>query len=171
VTTATGAEVSDLKAGDEISWAQFDEALPMPVDLNDPVVALAVKSSDFIPALNQQTLKVTGLTAASYNLKIDGDDIGSFTKEQLAEGINLATLPTPMVKQAAEVHKLTLQHNNAHFQRWRQIQVPLAESKSAKVQKAVKELMDALDDDEDGVVIQQRAAAQPKPHQFQLSPK
>src|SRR5438477_10405765 len=38
--------VSELKAGDEISWTQFDEALPMPVDLNDPIVALAVKSSD-----------------------------------------------------------------------------------------------------------------------------
>ena len=159
-----------MKIGGEISWTQLDEALPMPVDLNDPVVALAVKSSDFIQALNQQTLKVTGLTAAKYELKIDGDEMGPFTKEELAEGINLATLPTPMAKQAAEVHKLTLQHNNAHFQRWRQIQVPLAENKSANVQKAVKDLMDALDEEEAGVVKQQRAAAQPKPHQFQLSP-
>src|SRR6266498_2361864 len=168
---AKGTKVSDFKTGEDISWTQLDEALPMPVDLNDPVVALAIKSSDFIQALNQQTLKVTGLTAANYNLKIDGDEIGSFTKEQLAEGINLASLPTPMAKQAAEVHKLTLQHNNTHFQRWRQIQVPLAESKSANVQKAVKDLMDALDEEEAGVVKQQRAAAQPKPHQFQLSPK
>jgi lysophospholipase L1-like esterase len=163
--------VSDLKTGGEISWTQLDEALPMPVDLNDPVVALAVKSSDFIQALNQQTLKVTGLTAANYNLRIDGDEIGSFTKEQLAEGINLATLPTPMAKQAAEVHNLTLQHNNTHFQRWRQIQVPLAEHKSSNVQRAVNDLMAALDDEEAGVVKEQRAAAQPKPHQFQLSPK
>lgn len=171
VSDAKQTKISDLKTGNEISWSQLDEALPMPVDLNDPVVALAVKSSDFIQALNQQTLKVTGLTAANYNLKIDGDEMGSFTKEQLAEGINLATLPTPMVKQAAEVHKLTLQHNNTHFQRWRQIQVPLAESQSPNVQKAVKDLMDALDEEESGVVKQQRAAAQPKRHQFQLSPK
>jgi lysophospholipase L1-like esterase len=166
-----GTKISGLKTGDEISWTQLDEALPMPVDLNDPVVALAVKSSDFIQTLDQQPLKVTGLTSDNYSLKIDGDEIGAFTKEQLAEGVNLATLPTPMAKQAAEVHKLTLQHNNVHFQRWRQIQVPLAENKSAKVQKAVKDLMDALDDEEAGVVRQQRAAAQPKPHQFQLAPK
>src|SRR6266480_5504901 len=120
----------------------------MPVDLNDPIVALAVKSSDFLQALDQQTLKVTGLSAANFDLKIDGEEAGSFTREQLAEGINLATLPTPMAKQAAEVHKLTLQHNNVHFQRWRQIQVPLAESKSSNVQKAVKDLMDALDEEE-----------------------
>jgi len=121
--------------------------------------------------LNQQTLKVTGLSAASCHLKIDGDEIGSFTKEQLAEGINLATLPTPMAKQAAEVHKLTLQHNNIHFQRWRQIQVPLAEGRTPKVQAAVKDLMAALDEEEAEVVKQQRAAAQPKRHQFKLVPK
>src|SRR5205823_8692264 len=89
-------------------WTQLDEALPMPVDLNDPIVALAVKSSDFLQALDQETLKVTGLSAANFNLKIDGEEAGSFSREQLAEGINLATLPTPMAKQAAEVHKLTL---------------------------------------------------------------
>jgi hypothetical protein len=104
-------------------------------------------------------------------LKIDGDEVGSFTKEQLAAGINLATLNTPMTKQAEEVHKLTLQHNNIHFQRWRQVQVPFAENKSPKVQSAVKDLMTALDEEEAGVVKQQRAAAQPKPHQFQLTPK
>jgi lysophospholipase L1-like esterase len=168
---AKKTSISDLKTGDAISWAQLDEALPMPLDLDDPIVALAVKSSDFIPALNQQTLKVTGLSAPAYNLKIDGDELGSFTRQQLAEGINLATLATPMAKQAAEVHRLTLQHNNIHFQRWRQIQVPLADYKSPKTQKAVKELMDALDDEEAGVVKQQRAAAQPTRHQFQLSPR
>src|SRR6266478_3240345 len=68
--------VSELKAGDEISWTQLDEALPMPVDLNDPIVALAVKSSDFLQALNRQTLKVTGLKAANFELKIDGDEQG-----------------------------------------------------------------------------------------------
>src|SRR5436309_14985939 len=53
VADTTRTRVSELKAGDEISWTQFDEALPMPVDLNDPIVALAVKSSDFVQALNQ----------------------------------------------------------------------------------------------------------------------
>jgi hypothetical protein len=171
VADAKRSKVSDLKAGDEISWTQFDEALPMPVDLNDPIVALAVKSSDFLQALNQQTLKVTGLSAANFGLKIDGDEMGSFTREQLAGGINLATLPTPMAKQAAEVHKLTLQHNNIHFQRWRQIQVPLADGKSPRVQKATRELMAALDEEEADVLKEQRAAAQPRRHQFQLAPR
>src|SRR5437899_1944713 len=171
VADAKKTGISELKIGDAISWTQLDEALPMPVDLNDPVIALAVKSSDFLQTLNQQTLKMTGLGSANFDLKIDGDEIGSFTKEQLAEGINLATLPTPMVKQAAEVHKLTLQHNNIHFQRWRQIQVPMADGRTPRVQKATQDLMAALDEEEADVLKEQRAAAQPRPHQFQLAPK
>ena len=66
-----------------------------------------------------------GLAAGRYTLKIDGEPAGTFTAEQLAQGINLAELPTPMARQAAEVHALTLRHNNIHAARWRQIQVPL----------------------------------------------
>jgi lysophospholipase L1-like esterase len=171
VADAKKTRVSDLKTGKTISWTQLDEALPMPVDLKDPVVALAVNSSDFVQALNQQTLKVTGLIAGKFDLTIDDEEMGSFTSEQLGEGINLAILPTPMAKQATSVHKLTLQHNNMHFQRWRQVQVPLAENKNPKVQKAVKELLAAMDDEEAEIVREQRAAAQPKRHQFQLIAK
>ena len=171
VSATVMTKVSDLKVGEQVSWTQLDEALPMPVDLSDPVVALAVNSSDFIQTLNQQTLKVKGLTAANYGLRIDDTETGAFTKEQLAEGINLATLATPMARQAGDVHKLTLQHNNIHFKRWRTVQVPMADDKTPGVQKAVKGLMDALDDEEAGVVRQQRETAQPKLHRFQLTPK
>lgn len=168
VGDAKRTKVSELKTGDAIAWTQLDEALPMPVDLKDPAMALAVASSDFVEALNQQTLKVTGLSGANYTLKIDDDEIGSFTSEQLGQGINLAILPTPMAKHAAQVHNLTLKHNNMHFQRWRQVQVPLEKNESKRVQKAVKDLMVALDEEEAEIVKQQRAAAEPKPHRFQL---
>ena len=171
VTTATGAKVTGLSAGGEVTWTQLDDALPMPVDLGDPVMALAVKSSDFIETLNQQTLKVTGLSAANYQLEIDGAEVGAFSKEDLARGVNLAILKTPMARQAADVHKLTLQHNNLHFTRWRQVQVPLAGNKSPKVQKAVADLMSALDEEEAGMVKEQRATAQPKSHAFRLAPR
>jgi len=78
-------------------------------------MALAVNSSDFEKALNQQPLQVGGLTATQYSLRIDGVSVGEFSKEQLAAGINLAMQLTPMFSQATEVHQLTLQHNNIHF--------------------------------------------------------
>lgn len=163
--------VSGLKTDGSVSWSQLDKALPMPIDMNDAVILLAVNSSDFVEALNQQILKVTGLEADEYDLKIDGQPVGSFSKEQLAAGINLAMLETPMVKQAKEVHELTLRHNNIHFQRWRRVQVPLAGEKAPAVRLAVENLMNALDEEEAAVVLEQRAAAKPRAHQFRLVPR
>ncbi|MBM3839873.1 MAG: SGNH/GDSL hydrolase family protein [Verrucomicrobia bacterium] len=167
---AKKAKVSNLRADGKVSWTQLDEALPLAPDLGDPVIALAVNSSDFVQSLNQQLLKASGLSAAKYELKIDGTTAGTFTREQLAEGVNLAPLSTPMSRQAGEVHKLTLQHNNLHFTRWRQVQVPMANYKSERIQKATQDLMAALDAEEEEIVKQQRAAAQPKEHRFELSP-
>jgi hypothetical protein len=129
----------------------------MPVDMNDAVMALAVNSSEFAQSLNQQPLKVTGLKEGDYSLRIDGVEIGTFGSRKLAEGVNLALLPTPMFKQAQEVHKLTLQHNDIHFVRWRQVQLRAANADRAVLQSA----LDALDSLEDDLVKKQRAAAQP----------
>jgi lysophospholipase L1-like esterase len=163
-------KISELKAADGLTWTQVDDALPMPVDMKDAVTALAINSSDFIAALDQQTLKVSGLSGTKYKLVIDDTTVGEFSADEFAQGLNLALLPTPMVKQAMDVHKLTLQHNEIHFKRWRQIQVPMASSKSDRVQAAVKELIAALDEEEASVVQQQRAAAKPVEHRYSLSP-
>src|SRR5205085_12476816 len=99
--------------------------------------------------------------------KIDGESVGTFTHDELARGINLATLQTPMAKQAMEVHKLTLRHNQLHFLRWRSVQVPLQNEKSPHMAKALAEL-DAMEAE---VVKEQRLAAQPKPHRYELTPQ
>jgi lysophospholipase L1-like esterase len=157
--------VTDLRAaGKGIAWTQTDEALPMPVDMRDPLVALAIHSSDFVQALNQEPLKIRGLAAGRYALKIDGEAAGTFTTEQLAAGINLAELPTPMMRQAAEVHALTLRHNNVHATRWRNIQVPMEKDQTPHLLKA----LDALDELEADLLREQRAAAQPKARHFEV---
>ena len=91
----------------------------------------------------------------------------SFTKEQLEEGINLATFPTPMAKQAAKVHDLTLKHNDIHFARWRNVQISLKDYKLAGEPAVVK----ALDKLEDQIVQVQRATAQPLPRHYELTPE
>jgi lysophospholipase L1-like esterase len=159
--------VADLHSGKGLSWVQTDDALPMPIDMRDANVALAIRSSDFVEALNQQPLKVRGLTAGRYTVKIDGEAAGSFTAEQLAGGINLASLPTPMARQAAEVHALTLRHNNIHSTRWRQVQVPLEKDNTAHLLKA----LDALDELEADLLKEQRAAAQPRPRIYEVVPE
>jgi lysophospholipase L1-like esterase len=162
-----GTRIAGLQSAKGISWTQTDEALPMPVDMRDPLVALAMRSSDFMDALNQQPLKVRGLAAGRYTVKIDGEPAGAFTAAELAGGVNLTTLPTPMARQAAEVHALTLRHNNLHFMRWRQVQVPMEKDNTPHLLKA----LDALDELEADVLKQQRAAAQPKPHRYEVAPE
>src|ERR1041385_6511560 len=158
------AKLADLRWGKDISWTETDEALPMPFDMRDATIALSVRSSDFIEALNQQPLKIRGLAAGKYTLRIDGEPVGSFGADQFAAGINLAELATPMVRQAADVHQLTLRHNNIHYARWRQVQVPMEKDPTPHLHEA----MDALDLVEADVIQEQRAAAQPRPHKFEL---
>jgi lysophospholipase L1-like esterase len=169
VAHADNAKVTDLQTGLSLAWEETDRALPLPLplplDKDFKDIGLAIRSSDFVQALDQEPLKVMGLTAARYVLKIDGEKVGDFTKEELQEGINLATLPTPMAKQAAMVHDLTLKHNDIHFARWRDVQVTLQDYKLAGEPAAV----DALDKLEDQIVEQQRATAQPKPHHYELA--
>ena len=158
------AHVSEVAAANGVSWTQLDDALPMPLDMRDPLVALAIHSSDFVEALNQQPLKVRGLAAGRYTLKIDGEAVGTFPAERLAQGINLAELPTPMARQAAEVHALTLRHNNIHATRWRQVQVPMEKDQTPHLLPALA----ALDELEADVIREQRAAALPKARHFEL---
>jgi lysophospholipase L1-like esterase len=165
--TNTALLASEFRDG-TLAWRMQDTVLPMPVNLKDPVTALAVKSSDVIKDLNKVLLKVTGLSASEYLLKIDGQEIGRFSREKLSEGMNLAEYATPMAKQAEEVHALTLKHNDLHYLRWRQIQVPL--EKMATEQNLEKALA-ALDVVENDLVRLQHIKASPEPHRYDLIPQ
>ena len=168
ITSADKADVTDLtRNGDIVTWTQLDKALPFPVDLKDPIIALAVKSSDFFTALDRQLLKVDGLNAEESTLSIDGEVVGTFTKEQFNIGINLAEQVTPMTRQAVEVHKQTLRHNKLHKMRWRDIQIPYQNARSEHLAQALK----GLDGIESEMVAEQHALAQPKPHKFEIKPK
>ena len=152
-----------------LAWTQLDAALPMPVDMSDAVIALAIRSSDFVEKLNRQPLCLTGLTEGAYELFIDGKRAGGFTAGQLAAGINLATLETPMTAQAAEVHKLTLQHTALHHTRRTAFQVPYANADDS-VKKHLPEVMSALASAEEAAVAMQRAIAQPVLRRYELKP-
>jgi lysophospholipase L1-like esterase len=166
VVKEQNTKIADLHANETISWTQHDAALPMPINRKDRVIALALKASDTEQALNQQVLKVGGLSAGKYQLKIDGQDVAELGKDQLATGIDLAGYETPMQRQAMTVHSLTLKHNDVHFVRWRTLQVPNESHGYASLAKALEGL-DALEAD---IVLEQRAKAQPGGHRFELLP-
>lgn len=149
-----------------IGWTQKDEALPMPIDMSDPVMALAVNSSDFMESLNRQIVKVTGLGAGDHTLRIDGSEVVTKSADEWARGVNIAALRTPMWERATRVHALTLKHNNIHFARWRTLQVPFQSDPIT----AMKPALDALDTLEQELVARQREIARPWTHRFELAP-
>lgn len=166
VRTAVGTAVSDLKvAASGITWTQKDERLPMPVNLDDAVMKLAVSSSRIIEDLDEQVLKVTGLSGATYSLVINGKSVGRFSREQLTGGINLALLPTPMMAQAAAVHALTLKRAAVHNTRWRNLQTPFEKETIPRL-ATILENLDALDAD---IAVQQHRAAQPSTCFYELA--
>ncbi len=171
VTQSEFARVSDLHAGGPITWTEIDEALPLPfaqmlASDREGTLALAIHSSDVTEALNEQPLRVTGLRPGKYQLSIDGQTIGTFPDSELAKGVNLAVLQTPMSKQAMEVRDWTVRHIDIHQFRWRTLQVPLQDAGLNSIPQSLKD----LDADEAEVVARQRAAAQPNPHSYQLTP-
>jgi hypothetical protein len=122
------ANVTSIQTKATVSWTQRDSALPLPLNPKDDVLALVLRSSTIVESLDQQLLKVTGLRAAKYSLSIDGKKIGTWTRENLAHGVNLALLETPMLKQALRVYALSRRRNSVRMARWQSVQVALQES-------------------------------------------
>jgi lysophospholipase L1-like esterase len=164
VTRQESTRLDDLKTGETITWTQTDAALPMPINLKDPVIALAARSSDVEKALNQQTLRVTGLNRMTYTLRIDGKDIAQLREAQLREGVNLGEFDTPMMEQASNVHSLTLRHNDIHFDRWRAYQVPMEGANYPSLSR----VLTALDSLESEVIAERERMVRPVAHRFEL---
>jgi len=88
----------------ELAFTALAEALPFPVEAESQT---ALKLVPFTDDLNQETLRVCGLPAGSYQLSIDECPIVTTTAAALAGGINLATLAqTPQYRQATVVQRL-----------------------------------------------------------------
>ncbi len=169
VQSAEFAHVTNLARATGLQWDETEDALPLPLQPmtqadTTGAMALTLKSSDVAESLNQETLRITGLAAGNYTLRIDGEGIGNFTNTQLDKGINLGSYRTPMAEQAMDVLTLTTLHNNAHFARWRQVQVPLQDKNLASLPSTLA----AMDQLEAELERLQREAAKPKPHHYEL---
>ena len=94
----------------------------------------------------------------------DDKKIATFTREQLSSGVNLALYATPMESQAKGVDGIELKRtklDEAHF---------ILADGDTKIDNATN-VMSAIDAKDAALVAEQRKAAQPKPHRFQLSPE
>ena len=165
--SSQGTEVREFESVPRLCWTQIDGALPLPIDFEDPAMSLAVLSSNVIETLDQQILKVTGLPGGDYSLKIDGAEIATLSDEQLAQGTNLAVLPTPMLGQAQAVQKLTMRRNHVRLALWQDVQFGLQQESSPHLADAVH----ALSALEDELLAQQQQAATPRLHHYEIVPR
>lgn len=172
VQSAHFAAISNLSSDGTISWTEQDDSLPLPFNQwvemwgGGATVDLAIRSSNVTAALNQQPLRVEGLPNGTYSLKINGTSVGAFNNDQLAAGINLALLKTPATEQGMKVYRLADLREEIHYDRWRNIQVPLAEYALPEAAPASA----ALDRLDDAIAAKMRQIAHPEPYHFELVP-
>ena len=136
-------KVSNLKAAQgELSFDSLEAALPFPVP---PGAQGALKLVPFQQELNQELLKITGLTDGKYTLSIDDQAVGQYEAAELASGVNLAAnTKTPQYQQALAVDALNTKRHSLESMRLRGIaatQVFLYNSGKMNDPQAVSEIV------------------------------
>lgn len=102
VTDSKRTKVTRLAGdGSRIEWDQMDDALPLPFNFDNELMNFVLSVSDMFSS-DEEMLRLKGLPAAEYSLRIDSMEIGSFSAAQLDKGVNLATMKTPMWRQSRD---------------------------------------------------------------------
>ena len=154
-------------------WGQPFFFWPAPAtrwDYTNAAAEAIVNASSFYHALDQEPLKVAGLPAGNYQLKINGQSVGTFSAADLGAGINLAEYRTPMLEQSYDVLHLVWKEVAWRFFAWRDIRLRLQDDKDPKVQREVKKLVAALEAQKNRDAEQQYAGAQPQVTHYELIP-
>jgi lysophospholipase L1-like esterase len=147
-------------ANGAVSWTQLDRAVPLPLELNDTMTQFLLKISD-LGAVDQEMLRVSGLTAPHYTLLIDGQKVGSFTREDLNSGVNLALIQTPIEQGAKAVDWTSDDRAKLSSTRFDLV----TESETIPSRQEANAALDVLDRD---MIDSEYKSAQPKAHAFEL---
>jgi lysophospholipase L1-like esterase len=143
-----------------LQWTQTDEALPLPIDLNNAMTPVLLAVSHFADE-DQLTLQIDSLDPGNYTLLIDGKSITDFSQSELSHGVNLALYKTPMLDQARDIdwnEERRAYLDQARFILSAEVKQP---SSYAGSQVQIRQASDELD-----AAI--RAKLDPKPHHFEL---
>lgn len=108
---AIGTAVSDLtREGHDLKFQLSDATLPLP-----PLAAEYRPSGKNVPP--QQQLRIRGLAAGKYELRLRGVPVQTFTHTELAAGVSLSD--PQAAKQAEKLRSLVLKKNELFFHRHR----------------------------------------------------
>jgi hypothetical protein len=127
------------------------------------MVQFVLSVSD-VASMDRQMLRVDNLPGERYTLRIDGRTVASFRREQLAAGVNLALYSTPMESQARDVDGIELKRtrlDEANFI------LAIEDPKIADAAGGSR----AIEEKDAALKEEQRKAAQPVSHRFELLPE
>lgn len=176
VTASDNCKVSNVKADtDSISFTRLDNALPVVLSADQKAL---LPYLDNLAKLNHYGLKVAGLGKdTKYELKIDAKPVATFTGEQLAKGVNLASEDLgPITAQSADVWKAMIAKNQLlryrfnNFRRNASGPPPgLSEDEQKQITGLKTQELGVVDKAMEAQRVKLYELAQPKPHQFELA--
>ena len=174
VVKSLGSTVSGLSfTPQKITFTHTDGALPWPLDrdpANNKDTMLMLQSTEIEQTLNRYMLRIVNLPVANYVLKVDGEDMGTISREQLQTGVDLAGLAAlGPNKQAQSVLGMIRRHNEMHNRKWRDLQVPNS-SNGKTITPDIQTKMDDFDQQEKDVLKSLPDADMPKSHTVELIP-
>jgi hypothetical protein len=156
-----------------IQFERSDAALPWPIPVECDL-ALSIPGFDPGISLNRYELKMTGLVSNLYQLSIDGQAIGSVSRDGLARGINLGFVRKgPIYEQGQKLLKAVLAKNDTFYYRWHDVEIgqqfdpkPIAAAED-EARKAELTRLDKLISEQEQALNVLRV---PTPHVFKLEP-
>lgn len=164
VNQSLNASVENLEAdGTTLRWSETEDALPLPFDAHNEFQQRILQLTGIQEQLNQESLRITGLSAGSFNLAIDGEPVGVFSSDDLANGVNLADYHTPMRDQAQRVSwsiSDRVKIDQVHM-------VMMMDKSTAEPVTGKDDVLEAFENSLEDKIY---AAAAPKSHSFTLTP-
>ncbi len=132
--------------------------LPWPSPLPSQVMQMVRPE---VSRLGQVKLRLAGLPAGKYSVRVDGSEAAEFTAAELGAGIPVNSFSTPAKESSRALAALVRQRSDLYFSRWRQIEVPLAAE-----YRSVPAALSSLDSVIDEMTLRARALA--RPHEYSL---
>jgi lysophospholipase L1-like esterase len=119
-----------------VTFTRIDRAFPTYFDPE------AVAVYDYAPIqqdLNQYPFQVTGLQSGDWKLTVDDVEVGVFSADDLAKGVDLGARTGPWQKLAEQVNKTTATQESIYLTRWKQLGVLLSVPGEAQPEKLALE--------------------------------
>ncbi len=107
-----GCAVSELKVSDsEVSFERADEAIPLPIQKDWLSV---VPYLNDLKDLNWYGIQVGNLTAGQYAITIDDKEVGRYSADALAKGVNLGNVQTGPIFEQGNAVLQAINAKNSH---------------------------------------------------------